>query len=1079
MTRGSPTARATRAFFDGAGIRSIAFAPLIGEATVLGTLAVFAGETGRFSDDEAALLGALADLATIAIHNAELIRELGRSREETARRAETERTLREIAARVTAIRDPDTILGLIVDETRRVLGSDGAHLTRMSEDRTFVRPVVIAGGMDEETRDWLRVQEFPLDGGINGLAAGEGRVVWTPNYATDPRIPRDEDDLEVAARMGLGAMAAAPLHAPGGEVIGTLAISYRQPGTISADRLAMLQALADHAAIALSNSDLLARLETSEASFRGLVQATPDVIWRNDAEGRFTFMAEGAEQLFGWPAEELVGRHFVEVVAPESHAHAAEAWKRLVTTPDALWRLRFVLVRKDGSTFPAEVSAVTSFDGTTFRGAQGTLRDISERERLERELRESEERYRGLVQSSPDLIFEMDGRGVYTFYSDRTEEVIGWSPGEMIGRPFTDFIDTEAFPQAAGRLAEIAANPGRPSTDRLLLRHKEDGRKIPFEVSVVGQVDDAGELIADPRRRPQHRGAGAPRAPAARSEERYRFLVENAPDIVFSADAETRFVFISDTAERLTGFRPDELVGRTMDAIVTPETLAEALQKWSAVAADPTLSQVLRIALRHKDGGTVPVEIHSVGQVDSQGRFAGVHGSARDISERERLERELRDSEERYRSVIQSSPDLIWATNKAGQYVFVSDRVRDLLGWDPEEVLGRPFREFIDEQSVEMTNENWARLALEPGRTQTHRLDIRHKDGSLRPFEVSSVAVVRDGEVENVYGIARDIAERERLERELRESEERYRFLVENSPDVIYATDAEGRITYFSESVERALGWSPAEVVGRHFKDIVRTGTPGSPGTRFRELAAGKPDITTRMELLDRSGVFRPFEVTAAAMRIDGVFSGRPRVRARHPRARAPRARAARLRGALPLPRPVVARPRVDDRRRGAVHVHLRPGGADPRLGAARAAGAVVRGSLAGERPAGRSRALPVAPAPPDRGAPLEAQRAHPRRPRARDGDHGRRDGPGGAVRRRPRCRARRVRAGPAGEGAPAPGGRARVVRGARPPRPRAARLRDPGPVLDDAAVALDRAAARPGSLPGPGEARLPARAAA
>ena len=105
-------------------------------------------------------------------------------------------------------------------------------------------------------------------------------------------------------------MAAAPLRAPGGEVIGTLAVSYRQPGSISPDRLATLQALADHAAIALSNSDLLARVEASEASYRGLVQSTPDVIWRNDAEGRFTFLADTAESLFGWTAEELVGQHF-------------------------------------------------------------------------------------------------------------------------------------------------------------------------------------------------------------------------------------------------------------------------------------------------------------------------------------------------------------------------------------------------------------------------------------------------------------------------------------------------------------------------------------------------------------------------------------------------------------------------------------------------------------------------------------------------------------------------------------------------------------------------------------------------
>ena len=741
-----PDGQVNQAFLERAGIRSIAFAPMVGEAVVLGTLAVFAGEAGRFGEQDAALLGALADLATIAIQNAELIAELARSREETARRAETERTLREIAARVTSIRDPEAILGLIVDEARRVLGSDGAHLTRMSEDGTFLRPVVITGEMNDASRDWLRTQEFPIDGGINGLAAGQGRVVWTPNYATDPRIPRDEDDLQVADRMGLGAMAAAPLRSPGGEVIGTLAVSYRASGAIAADQLATLQALADHAAIALSNSDLLARLEASESSYRRLVQATPDVIWRNDGEGRFTFVAEGAEALFGWRPDELVGRHFSYIVAPESMPDAGQAWQELASTPDAVWRMPFVLRRSDGSTFPSEVSAVTSFDDGVFTGAQGTLRDVSERERLERELRAS--------------------------------------------------------------------------------------------------------------------------------EERYRFLVENSPDVVFSADAEGRFTYVSESIQRLTGFTSAELVGQPFSMILTEDSIPIATERWTSPTTEPGLAQVLRLELRCKGGTSVPVEIHSIGVPDSDDRFAGVHGSARDIGERERLERELRESEERYRSVIQSSPDLIWATNRSGRYVFVSDRVRDLLGWEPEEVLGRPFRDFIDQASVDSANDDWTRLAGEPGRTRTQRLDLRHRDGSIRPFEVSSVAVVRDGQVENVYGIARDIAERERLEGELRESEERYRFLVENSPDVIYATDAAGQITYFSESVERVLGWTPAEVIGRHFRDIIRTDGEVPVGQRFAELARGMPDLTTRMELLDRTGVYRPFEVTAAAIRRDGAFAG-------------------------------------------------------------------------------------------------------------------------------------------------------------------------------------------------------------
>ena len=255
--------------------------PLLAEGTALGTISIASRRTDAFGEADEAQLAALANQAAIAIRNAELVRELGRSREESARRADTERTLRELAARITAIRDPEAILGLIVEEARRVLGSDGAHLTRMVEDRSYLRPVVVAGGLDAETRQWLMGLHFWIDGGINGLAAGQGRVVSTPDYRSDPRIPREPDDIEVAERLGLGAMAAAPLRAPGGDVIGTLAVNYRVPGRIAPERLEVLQALADHAAIAVWNSDLLQRLEES----RALVSpAGPDLARRGLAD---------------------------------------------------------------------------------------------------------------------------------------------------------------------------------------------------------------------------------------------------------------------------------------------------------------------------------------------------------------------------------------------------------------------------------------------------------------------------------------------------------------------------------------------------------------------------------------------------------------------------------------------------------------------------------------------------------------------------------------------------------------------------------------------------------------------------
>jgi len=161
-----------------------------------------------------------------------------------------------------------------------------------------------------------------------------------------------------------------------------------------ADDLDLLQGMADQAAIALTNSNLLARLTREEARFRGLVQTTPDVLWRADADGMFTFMADTGESLFGWPIDEIVGKHFAHLTDAETLPIAEERWALVAANPDLVERVPLTLVRRDGSTFQAEVTLTGVVEQGRFAGGQGTVRDVSERQRLEDELRRSEERYR-------------------------------------------------------------------------------------------------------------------------------------------------------------------------------------------------------------------------------------------------------------------------------------------------------------------------------------------------------------------------------------------------------------------------------------------------------------------------------------------------------------------------------------------------------------------------------------------------------------------------------------------------------------------------------------------------------------
>jgi PAS domain S-box-containing protein len=185
----------------------------------------------------------------------------------------------------------------------------------------------------------------------------------------------------------------------------------------------------------------------------------------------------------------------------------------------------------------------------------------------------------------------------------------------------------------------MASDPDLELTNLIHL-HAGDGRSLPFEVSSVGVRRDgvfAGIQGAARDITERERLARELRE----SEERYRFLVENSPDIVFSTDAEGHFTFLSETIEAVTGFSPGELVGAHFSRLVDPASHPVAIERWTRLVAEPTVRQVVKLDLVRKTGGTVPVEVSSIGTSEN-GSFAGIHGATRDITDRERLERDLR-----------------------------------------------------------------------------------------------------------------------------------------------------------------------------------------------------------------------------------------------------------------------------------------------------------------------------------------------------------------------------------------------------------------------------------------------------
>ena len=599
---------------------------------------------------------------------------------------------------------------------------------------------------------------------------------------------------------------------PGGEVIGTLAISSATPREFEPEERDLLQGLADQAAIAITNSTLLTRLTESEDRYRTLASSSPDMVFATDAEGRYTFLSDQASALLGWDIETSIGRHFMEFVAPGWEPEAAASYAALVAEPDIVHTARIDFRGGNGTSIPLEINVVGSMRDGALSAIHGVARDVSERERLERELHESGERFRQLVQTSPDVIYRCDAEGRFTFMAEGSEALFGYAPAAVLGMNFADFTAEES-------LAEAVANFEQQKTEHDVVRRfrymvkYHDGTTFPAEITSVSVWED-GQFAGVQGTVRDVTMAERLERELRESQERYRFLVENSPDVVFSTDAEGLFTFMSESMERMTGWKPEELIGQPfLERRSRPPACPRPRHAGRRLVEDPTTEQVAHVNLQGPDGRLVPVEVSAVAIVDEEGRFAGIHGSTRDISERARLERELRESEERYRYLVASSPDLVWLTDAKGTLTFVSDAARPMLGMDPTELMGLPYAEIFAPSARRDAAVRFRWLSRHPTAVHRMRLPFRHSDGHEVLVEINGTGMTADGKFIGAHGAARDVGERDRLERDLRRQagelaagEERAHLARELHDSV---TQALFSMTLVSRSVELLLDRDP------------------------------------------------------------------------------------------------------------------------------------------------------------------------------------------------------------------------------------------------------------------------------
>lgn len=293
------------------------------------------------------------------------------------------------------------------------------------------------------------------------------------------------------------------------------------------------------------------------------------------------------------------------------------------------------------------------------------------------------------------------------------------------------------------------------------------------------------------------------------SEEKYRELVENISDIIYAIDRDGTISYISPVVERLLGYDPKDAVGAHVHQFIHPDDIPRLEAMLRDVLAGATLQSEYRIIGR---SGEIRWMRTSSRPIVVDGCAAGVRGVLADITERKQMEQDLQASEARYRAVVQEQTDLICRFRPNGTYTFINEAYARFYGRQQPEAPGVNFQGLMSPEERKVYERRIQSLApdapvryIEQRSTRPGRSD-RWLQWNLRGL------FDEQGQLTEVQAVGRDITERRQAEDALRQSEERWRSLVENAPEIVVTVDRQGRILFVNRTPEGAP--NPEDLVG-------------------------------------------------------------------------------------------------------------------------------------------------------------------------------------------------------------------------------------------------------------------------
>lgn len=537
-------------------------------------------------------------------------------------------------------------------------------------------------------------------------------------------------------------------------------------------------------------------LRESEEKWRFLLKSSPDAILNLERDGTILFV----NTVPGHTVEDTVGKTVYDLIPPEEHEKTRKAIEKVFQTGEAV-SFETSVIGPDGNLlwYSTRLGPVKERDKVVSVAQIST--DITKRKKVEEVLRESENKYRTLLENLPQKIFLKDRNSVYVSCNENYALDLHIKAEEIVGKTDYEFYPEELAEKYRADDKRIMQSG---ETRDIEERYIKDGQEMVVRTVKTPVKDERGNVIGvlgifrDITERKKTAKA------MQEWELRYHTLFESMPVAIGLTNKEGQILDWNDAVLQMTGYSDAEIRQVNLkDTYKNPEERASLLKQLQTDG----LVRDLKVQLTRKDGRSYWASLTIVPfAFDGEDVLLTV---AQDINERKTAEEKLRESEVRYRLLFEGTGTDNNVISVDGVYLMLNEKAAEHLGGKPEQFIGKSVYDTFPKDAADEYMKRFRRVA-ECGQTQTYE-DLVELPMGNRWFLTNMWPVKDlDGNVTGIQLISHDITEHKKGEEEVR----KLSTAVEQSIDGIAIGDLEPKLIYVNSAFARMHGYTPEDMVG-------------------------------------------------------------------------------------------------------------------------------------------------------------------------------------------------------------------------------------------------------------------------